>query len=844
MMHGPEKPPCDHHASQQAPSDSDSAVFESTAIATLPDCDMLSEAEAARLIRKIDWHVLPMLFLIYVVAFLDRSNISNALTMSMPKELGLTGQQPNIALAVFFVPYIVFEIPSNILMKKLSPHVWLSLCVLGFGVTELCQGFIQNYSGLLATRFFLGVFEAGIFPGSFYLISFWYKRDEAQKRFTVYFCSVILSSAFGGLLASAIARMDGLQGKSNWRWIFILEGILTIMVSVMSFFFVSDFPDKASWLSAAEKQAVLCRTRAQDTQLEGKITRRDIVDFFCDLKNYLGAIMYFSVVVPVYAFAYFTPTIVKSLGYDVLQTQLRSVPPFAAALGLCLVLAYFSDRTDLRLPYVLIPGAVLITGLAILITTHANFSLQYAGICLGRKLFISATVILLNFNVTLGSSLPSGAASTLNSHFGITAELQKPLPVAVFLVGYIFGPIIFAPMSESWGRRPAFLISFSIYTAFTFGCALAPSWPAFLFFRFMLGCGAAAPQTVSGGLFCDIYPDLRPRGMAVTLLGLTSNVGPLVGPILSGFTSTQVWQWQFWSALILAGINWPMLLVMPETFAPVLKARSIQNMAANASLHQPATPVVEKTPYSLRKQVRILARPVRLLSEPLVFFTDLFILYQYIIFFLYFGAYPVIFRGTYAMSEGISALMFIPTGIGAVLAIGVFVAWDRFHSRSIQRGKRWAQQEEYRRLPLACIGGPLFALSEFWLGWTARPSIPWAVPALSGIPLGIGIDLTFMALNNYLTDVYGIYSASALASSVFTRNVLAAIVIPLTTYPLYDNLGTKWACTLLGGLCVLLTPISFAFIRWGPVLRTRSPFCQKLAQTEVAQHRGNSEAPC
>lgn len=213
--------------------------------------------------------------------------------MSMPRELGLTGQQPNISLAVFFVPYIVFEIPSNLLMKRLSPHVWLSLCVLGFGVTELCQGFIQGYGGLLATRFFLGLFEAGIFPGSFYLISFWYRRDESQKRFTVYFCSVILASAFGGLLASAIANMDGVRGKSNWRWIFILEGVLTILVAAVSFFCVSDFPHEASWLSEREKQAVLRKTRAGDARLEGKITRRDLVHFFTDPKNYLGAIMYF-----------------------------------------------------------------------------------------------------------------------------------------------------------------------------------------------------------------------------------------------------------------------------------------------------------------------------------------------------------------------------------------------------------------------------------------------------------------------------------------------------------------------------------------------------------------------
>jgi MFS family permease len=211
----------------------------------------------------------------------------------MPAELGLTGQQPNIALAIFFVPYIVFEIPSNILMKRLSPHVWLSFCVLGFGIAELCQGFVQNYSGLIATRFFLGLFEAGIFPGSFYLISFWYKREESQKRFTIYFCSVILASAFGGLLASAIAKMDGMQGKSNWRWIFILEGILTIVVAMVSFFGVSDFPDDAAWLSPRERRAVLNKTRAESVGLQGKVTRQDLARFFSDPKNYLAAVMYF-----------------------------------------------------------------------------------------------------------------------------------------------------------------------------------------------------------------------------------------------------------------------------------------------------------------------------------------------------------------------------------------------------------------------------------------------------------------------------------------------------------------------------------------------------------------------
>jgi MFS family permease len=219
-------------------------------------------------------------------------NISAALTMGLPEDLGLKGQQPNIALTILFVPYIVFEIPSNIMMKKLNPHVWLSICIFSFGIIVIAQAFVKNYSGIIATRFFLGVTEAGIFPGSFYLISFWYKHEEAQKRFTIYISSVILSSAFGGLLASAIANMDGVRNLANWRWLFILEGIATILVGCMAFFLVTDFPQEAKWLTEDEKKFVLAKTKSYEAE-KFAFTSGDFISFFSDIKNYLGAIMYF-----------------------------------------------------------------------------------------------------------------------------------------------------------------------------------------------------------------------------------------------------------------------------------------------------------------------------------------------------------------------------------------------------------------------------------------------------------------------------------------------------------------------------------------------------------------------
>ncbi len=160
----------------------------------------------ARLMRRIDLRVVPFLALLYLVAFLDRINIANAKSFYLVRDLNLTGVQYNTALTIFFVPYIFFEMASNILLKRFSPRIWLSCCGMGFAAVTVFQGLVQNFSGLLATRFFLGLFECGMFPGCFYLLGMWYRREDAQRRFSFFFSSTSLAGAFGGLLASAIGK--------------------------------------------------------------------------------------------------------------------------------------------------------------------------------------------------------------------------------------------------------------------------------------------------------------------------------------------------------------------------------------------------------------------------------------------------------------------------------------------------------------------------------------------------------------------------------------------------------------------------------------------------------------
>ncbi|KAL8794163.1 MAG: hypothetical protein Q9195_003231 [Heterodermia aff. obscurata] len=214
-----------------------------------------------------------------------------------------------------------------------------------------------------------------------------------------------------------------------------------------------------------------------------------------------------------------------------------------------------------------------------------------------------------------------------------------------------------------------------------------------------------------------------------------------------------------------------------------------------------------------------LMRPLNMIVfEAIVLFTCLYLSLAYAIFYLFFEAYPLIFEGIYGMNT---------VGIGAIFACCIFLYYDGFLQRAKNRGAPWTMREEYRRLPLACLGGPLYVVSLFWLGWSASPHVHWIVPMLAGVPFGIGFVLIFMALLNYVTDAYAIFAASAMSATSCCRSVFGA-VLPLAARPMYQNLGIPWASSLLGFLSLGMTVIPFAFIKYGDRIRAHSKFCQEL----------------
>lgn len=339
------------------------------------------------------------------------------------------GNEFNTALTVFFVPYVLFEIPSNIVLKRLRPHVWLPICMFLFGLATTLQGLVQNLSGLIATRFFLGLAEAGVFPGCFYLISMWYKRSEAQRRYTLFFGSTQLAGAFGGLLASAIGKMNGLRGYSAWRWLFILEGTLTCVLAFAAYFLISDFPEEAKWLTEEERVYVKERLRADQggQTADRPTTFRDIVQVFKDYKIVLGGLMYFALIVPAYGFAYFSPTIIQTYGYTPISTQLHSVPPFAVAFVFSLLIAFLSDRFQHRFLFILSPLALAISAAAILLRTRQNLPARYAALfLLAMGIFSAMPVVICWFSMNLRGHHARSVGTAWQIGFGNIGGLIAP----------------------------------------------------------------------------------------------------------------------------------------------------------------------------------------------------------------------------------------------------------------------------------------------------------------------------------------------------------------------------------------------------------------------------------
>ncbi|KAG5361537.1 putative tartrate transporter [Yarrowia sp. C11] len=367
---------------------------------------------------KIDFRIVPILSILYLMSFLDRGNIGNANIEGLSKDLGLSGTQYNLCLTVFFFTYSVFEVPSNIMLKRLRPSLWLPAIMVCWGIVMTLMGIVKNYGGMLAARIFLGVTEAGLFPGVTYYLTLWYPRRDIQFRTAMFFSAASVAGAFSGLLAFGIGKMKNVGGLEGWRWIFILEGIATTLIAAISFFLVVDFPDTAKFLSDEEREWVLWRLKYDSndrtkTDAAGRPaimveendehSWKEVFKAIKDPQMYAQCLLYAAVLVPLYGISLFLPTIVKNLGYTSEVAQLMTIPIYALGAIASITQAWISDKYGFRSPFLVFNFCCMFIGymMAMNVSAVKTPAATYAGcylVALGLYPGIPAVISWLSNN--------------------------------------------------------------------------------------------------------------------------------------------------------------------------------------------------------------------------------------------------------------------------------------------------------------------------------------------------------------------------------------------------------------------------------------------------------------
>ncbi|TFK53081.1 MFS general substrate transporter [Heliocybe sulcata] len=369
-----------------------------------------------RVLWKFDLYILPPLALLWLANFIDRSNIGNARIAGLERDTHLQGNQFNVALTVFYASYIIVELPSNWVIKKVKPNRWLPILICTWGTVTTLSGLVQDFAGLTAVRVVLGFCEGGLLPGMILYLSTIYKRQELQLRVGIFYASASLSGAFGGLLATAILKMEGVGGLAGWRWIFILEGIGSVVCGFIAAIFLPAGIQSARFLTEEERQFALNRFRRSDAtaasaptpepaadvekkgadvveveeeqpkevavfQEDEQFEWGEVIRGFKDIQVWLTAFAYLGIIVGLYSYSLFLPTIVAGLGYGGYQAQLHTVPPYVPAAVLTVVVAYLSDRLGWRGIFILICMPVTIVGYIVAITAQTNQG-RYAAVFL------------------------------------------------------------------------------------------------------------------------------------------------------------------------------------------------------------------------------------------------------------------------------------------------------------------------------------------------------------------------------------------------------------------------------------------------------------------------------
>ncbi|KAG2141409.1 MFS general substrate transporter, partial [Suillus bovinus] len=418
----------------------------------LKNVPVLTPEQEKKLWRKIDLRIMPILSLMYLLAFLDRGNIGNAMLEGLITQLDLTGEKINVALS-----YCMFECPSNLVLKAIRP----SRQVLGSfrQFFDLILTLHFRYPQFVGVRILLGISEAGLFPGVVYYLTFWYPRHMLQYRIGLFFGAATVAGAFSGLLAFGIGYMGGMGGLEAWSWIFLIEGLATIVVAIISVFgkcsthlshrgltyiyccsALVDFPETAKFLTPEERAFVLWKKEYDNSSVgeEKQFFTRHVWAAFKDWQIWLHIFVYMSIVGPLYGITLFLP-----FGYNTPVSQLLTVPPYVAGTVTLLAFAHYSDKLKMRSPFILAGLTMCLIGYSINISAAPN-GVKYFGtyvIVMGSYASLPGVISWLGNN--LSGQYKRGIGMALEMSIGnlsaiVAATIYRSQDAPRFIFGHAF----------------------------------------------------------------------------------------------------------------------------------------------------------------------------------------------------------------------------------------------------------------------------------------------------------------------------------------------------------------------------------------------------------------------
>ncbi|KAM3415999.1 hypothetical protein BST61_g9487 [Cercospora zeina] len=416
-----------------------------------------------KLVRRLDWRLMPTITIMFLMNYLDRINVSNARLAGLQEDLGMSDTVWNAGISTFYVGYLIGQLPGNLWLAKVRPSLLLPSMMIAWSICTICMPAVTSGAGFCMVRFVTGLAEAPFFPGITLMTSSWYNKHENPTRMAVWHAGNTISNIISGFLAAGILHnMGGIAGLTSWQWFFLIEGAASIVVGVAAYFILPDWPDNTRWLTEEESEMAQYRVLLSNGGKREEVggTWDGLKEAVTDPFTWLFCGMHFSLI-NAQSFKDFFPSIVKTFGFGELETYLIQAPPYAIAYISACLLAYSSGKFQESCYHILVPVILAAAGCSILIST-LNVGARYFGVIL----LISGTYNGLNLQLSWETTLVPAPRAKKAALIAIANCVSQ--------CSHWFSPHFFPTSQEPYYRLGGGLILFGCVC--TVGLCFAVKW--------------------------------------------------------------------------------------------------------------------------------------------------------------------------------------------------------------------------------------------------------------------------------------------------------------------------------------------------------------------------------